>query len=172
MKNVLLILQSVLLLTLGAAWLVDRQTTSAMPAAPTPRLSSDQVVEAQLAALRRDNADGIRECFAFASPANRESVGPIEHFTQLVRGPAYAPLLGTTSGEVVSTQAESGVARHLVRIVDRDGQTHHYLFALTRQNSGEYRGCWMTESVQPLEPSTVTGETQSDQPREAPLLQI
>jgi len=56
--------------------------------------SPEAVVEAQLAALRREDADAV---FAFASPENKKHTGPSERFYQMLSSPIYSPLLGHVS---------------------------------------------------------------------------
>eukprot|EP00320_Phaeocystis_rex_P006682 CAMPEP_0119063230 /NCGR_PEP_ID=MMETSP1178-20130426/6623_1 /TAXON_ID=33656 /ORGANISM="unid sp, Strain CCMP2000" /LENGTH=251 /DNA_ID=CAMNT_0007044587 /DNA_START=84 /DNA_END=839 /DNA_ORIENTATION=+ len=67
---------------------------------PSPSLTPEAVVQAQLAALQIGD---IRRCFEFASPANRHATGPWSRFDRMVRSaPAYSPLVCCSSFEILS----------------------------------------------------------------------
>lgn len=67
---------------------------------PTPGAPPIDVVHSQLLALQQGD---IERCFNFASPANQRSTGPKARFEMMVRHePAYSPLVGCTSFEVLS----------------------------------------------------------------------
>jgi hypothetical protein len=120
---------------------------------PTCNRSYLHVVQIQMNALKyNDNAtdDGIRTVRRFASPRNREAVGPFERFVDIVKSPPYAPMLSYDSAEYEPRRPSEDTAR--VRVVTRaDGNvTARYVFRLSKQEGGKYDGCWMTEGVQPL----------------------
>jgi len=126
---------------------------------PTCNRSYLHVVQIQMNALKyNDNGtnDGIRTVRRFASPANREAVGPFERFVDIVKSPPYAPMLSYDSAEYEPSRPSEDTAR--VRVVTRaDGNvTARYVFRLSKQEGGEYDGCWMTEGVQPLTDSSDT----------------
>ena len=136
-------------------------TVADASAAPSPQLSPDEVVGIVLEALARNDVPvkdhGISVTFAFSSPANRAFVGPIESFADLVRDDTYRPLL-------YHRHAARGVAhvtgdRATVRVVitTASGERVAYLFALSLQNDGQYRGCWMTDGVTREPPSPLSG---------------
>ena len=124
---------------------------------PTCNRSYLHVVQIQMNALKyNDNRtnDGIRTVRRFASPRNRAAVGSFERFVDVIRSPAYAPMLSYDSAEYEPQQPSEGTAR--VRVVTRaDGNvTARYAFRLNKQEGGEYDGCWMTDGVQPLTDTT------------------
>ena len=131
---------------------------------PSPALTPQQVVQFQLDALRQnDNPTqdaGIARTFRFASPANKLVTGPLEHFTEIVRSPAYSPLLNCASAKVVRSEVGDDQAKVLAQITSGIGRQIYYLFLLSKQKEGEYRDCWMTDGVMPV-------ETEEDQDTDA-----
>ena len=122
---------------------------------PSPALSPRQVVQFQLDSLRQNDLpgpnSGIERSFRFASPSNKQVTGPLEHFAEIVRSPAYAPLLYSLSADVSQVEVGEDQARIFVRVTPASGSALSYLFLLSRQKEGEYRDCWMTDGVVRLE---------------------
>ncbi len=114
---------------------------------PDASLRPSEVVRAQVEALAHEDSDGIAVAFRFASPANKEVTGPLERFTDIVRAPAYRPMLGHLEAVFGPVHVDGGYAAQLVEIVAADGSRHTYLFELSRQRGGRFDGCWMTDSV-------------------------
>ncbi|MGA8660130.1 MAG: DUF4864 domain-containing protein [Chthoniobacterales bacterium] len=118
---------------------------------PNPNLSPEQVVQFQIEALRHNDDPkpdaGIEKTFRFASPSNKLATGPLEKFTEIVRSPTYAPMLNSLSTAVTWSQVEGHEARVAVAIEAGDGAHVGYLFILSKQTEGEFRGCWMTDGV-------------------------
>lgn len=118
---------------------------------PNPDLSPEQVVKFQVEALRHNDdpkpGAGIEKTFRFASPTNKLATGPLEKFAQIVRSPTYAPMLYSLSTAITWSQVEGGEARVAVAIEAGDGAHLGYLFILSKQMEGEFRGCWMTDGV-------------------------
>ena len=77
---------------------------------PQPGLSPAQVVQYQVTALQHNDDPksdaGIERAFQFASPANKQATGPLENFTQILKSPAYAPMLNNRSSEVVGSEVK------------------------------------------------------------------
>lgn len=116
---------------------------------PSPDLLPQQVVAIQLKALY-DNDEtntGIAVTFNFAAPGNKAYTGPLDRFIQLVKNPVYAPLLNFKKCEVNKIHIEGDQAQQIVIITDRHGKKAAYLFSLSKQQSGPYQHCWMTDSV-------------------------
>jgi hypothetical protein len=118
---------------------------------PSPALSANQVVLFQLEALHdndlpTENA-GIAKVFRFASPANRAATGPLEHFTEIVKSPAYAALLHSRTFEISFSKVEAQRAEVLVKVTSQSGTDARFEFILSRQTEGDFRNCWMTDSV-------------------------
>ncbi|MFP4644457.1 MAG: DUF4864 domain-containing protein [Spirochaetales bacterium] len=134
----------------AAAFLIAGVSASADTHGPAEDLEPREVVRIQLDALR-DNGpdnDGIEKTFSFASPANRESTGPLDRFADLFRSPAYRPMLNHESSEVREVVANDDVAAVSANISRADGSTHEYLFILSKQSDPPYEDMWMTDAVQ------------------------
>ncbi|KAG2490231.1 hypothetical protein HYH03_011355 [Edaphochlamys debaryana] len=129
----------------------DMDPEDDVPSAPHPSLPPEAVVAAQVAALRLDDPAGV---FAFASPSNQAMTGPLERFVTLLRNPMYRPLLrhrratphrramldANSYSEVVKVVSDNtGMPNSSVEMV--------YLWQLTRQKTGDFAHCWMTDSV-------------------------
>jgi Domain of unknown function (DUF4864) len=121
---------------------------------PRPELSPEEVVRYQVAALQRNDDPksdaGIERTFRFASPNNQQATGPLEHFVQIVKSPAYAPLLNNRSSTIVGSEKNDGRAEVVVKIIALDGRQVTYVFILSKQNEGDFHDCWMTDGVAPL----------------------
>ena len=121
---------------------------------PDPKLSPKEVVEFQLAALRANDvptADaGIERTFRFASPANKAATGPLEHFSVIVHGSQYSPLINAREGSVTKVAIQDTKAQVLARLVTAGGSEVYYVFLLSKQTEGDYINCWMTDGVLPL----------------------
>ena len=121
---------------------------------PDPKLSPQEVVEFQLAALRANDlptADaGIERTFRFASPANKAATGPLEHFTVMVHGSQYSSLINAVEGSVTKAVIQDNKAQILVRVVSASDSEVYYVFMLSKQTDGDYINCWMTDGVVPL----------------------
>jgi hypothetical protein len=122
---------------------------AAIPPRPDKRLTPDQVVRFQMQALQHNDVprpdNGIATTFAFASPQNRLATGPIEHFTQIVKSPAYFPMLNCRKVTYDPVVIDGDTARQRVHIVGADGSRISYTFILSRQKDGPYAGCWMND---------------------------
>jgi hypothetical protein len=122
---------------------------------PNPNLTPEQVVKFQLDALRHNDEPtsdtGIERSFRFASPSNRLVTGPLAHFSEIVHSPAYSALLNSQSSEIRGAQVKEGEARIYTNVISANGAHLDFLFILSRQTEGDYRDCWMTDSVMKLE---------------------
>jgi hypothetical protein len=119
-------------------------------------MSPADVVRTVVLALQHNDTPspdaGIATAFRFASPGNRQSTGPLEHFIKMVKNPAYAALLNFESAEFADPQIRDDQARVAVKLTMPDGTTIIYIWGLSRQGEGDFKGCWMTDSVVPLVP--------------------
>jgi hypothetical protein len=138
---------AVLLVVLGA----PAAPAGPAPAEPHPSLSPEDVVRIQIEALRRNDVPyknhGIEQTFAFASPANRRATGPLEHFTRMVHGPVYAPMIGHRGAQFRNFGIDGDGARIDVIVQSADGRYLGYRFILSRQRGNAYEGSWMTDAV-------------------------
>ncbi len=117
-------------------------------AGPHPELGPEDVVAAQLEALRQNDAanTGIEVAFRFASPANRHTTGPLERFVGMIQEGPYELLLGFDGAHAQPVEVRGSGARQRVTVI-RDGRVGVYLFVLSRQSGGTCSGCWMTDAV-------------------------
>jgi hypothetical protein len=120
-------------------------------ARPSPVLTPGQVVDIVLTALQHNDVPakdrGIAVTFEFASPANRDATGPFPRFAALVKNPSYRAILNHRRSERGDLRVVGDQARQRVTIVDANGDRITYLFMLSRQSDGPYKGCWMTDGV-------------------------
>ena len=132
---------------------------------PRPELSPNDVVRLQLDALRRaggaDEIDAaLEDCYAFASPANRQAIGSLSKF-KLVVNQAYSNLIGHRSslvGRAIPDPYDLHIASVMVSGTGFDGEPMLYSFTLSQQNGNDFQDCWMTDTVVewPIKPSTHT----------------
>jgi hypothetical protein len=143
-----------ILLLLSFAWASDIGLAQLTDLVPRPELSPDEVVQYQVAALQRNDDPtsdaGIERAFRFASPTNKQVTGPLEHFVQIVKSPAYSPLLNSRSSAIVGSELKGNQAKIAVKIVALDGRPLTFVFILSKQSEGEFHDCWMTDGVAPL----------------------
>ena len=143
-----------ILLLLSFAWAWDNGLAQLTDLVPRPELSPAEVVQYQVAALQQNDEPksdaGIERAFRFASPSNKQVTGPLEHFVQIVKSPAYSPLLNSRSSAIVGSELKDDKAKIAVKIVTADGRPLTYVFILSKQNEGEFHDCWMTDGVAPL----------------------
>ncbi len=118
---------------------------------PSAALTPQQVVRAQMEALRRPDFPrrdaGIARAFRFASPANRAAMGPAKNFARFMRKSVYAPMLNNTSVSYDTTRIHGNVARQGIAVIGPNGERAIYEFHLRRQTEGVHRGSWMTAGV-------------------------
>ena len=119
--------------------------------APEPGLGPDAVVGIMLRALQHNDdpvADhGIAVTFAFTSPENRDITGPIDRFRALVKSSAFRPMIGHAKADRGPVIVLAEHARERVAITGANGERVVYLFLLSRQETGAYKGCWMADGV-------------------------
>jgi hypothetical protein len=143
-----------------------RAVDAASAPKPAPTLSPDSVVATVLAALARNDMPvkdrGISVTFTFSSPANRAFVGPIENFGDLVHDETYRPLLNHRHAERGVARVSGSRATERVVITTASGQRVAYVFALSLQDDGEYKDCWMTDGVTREPPSPLNAMRSAD----------
>lgn len=112
-----------------------------------------EVVRQQVAALARNSElgddRGIRRAWRFASPANREAIGPLPRFRQLLRNPGYRALLDNRDARYDEPVFRAGRVAVPVTVTTITGRNVDYVFFLSRSEHNECQGCWMTDAVQP-----------------------
>lgn len=117
---------------------------------PDPALNPAAVVQLQLAALARVDQPqrdaGMAVVFGFASPGNRSLTGPLKRFAAMIRE-GYPGLLNHRSSTLAPLIMQGDLALQGVELIDREGRRHRYVFQLSKQPDGEFKDCWMTDSV-------------------------
>jgi Domain of unknown function (DUF4864) len=119
--------------------------------APEPGLGPDAVIGIMLKALQHNDDPvidhGINVTFAFTSPENRDVTGPINRFRALVKSSAYRAIIGHAKADRGPVMVVAQHARERVEITGAHGERATYLFLLSRQETGTYKGCWMADGV-------------------------
>ncbi len=136
---------------------------------PSPELLPEDVVKIQLNALKHNDGKnhGIAIVYRFASPENRLYTGPLENFTKMLYNPLYAPMLNYDTEELGTMKKDEQRAEQRVVLIDKHGKAHTYLFLLSKQQEGDYRGCWMTDGV-----INLTAERQKEVARQEERLRL
>ncbi|QDU86977.1 hypothetical protein Pla175_03310 [Pirellulimonas nuda] len=132
---------------------------------PSPALGPADVVRLQVDALRADRQGRfhVAQCFAFASPANRQNTGPLARFAGLFGSSSYGPLVTHRAAIVGQPVVHQRVATALVTVADPGRQTVAYRFYLSKQQQAPYEECWMTDAV------IRTTSSEPDDPSELPI---
>lgn len=115
-------------------------------AGPNPTLDPPQVVEAMLAALKKNTDQGLAELFRFSSPGNRAQTGPFENFRTIIRE-GFPDMLGHRSARMAPALIDGDRAMLPVEVIGSDDALHRYVFLLSRQAIPECDGCWMADAV-------------------------
>jgi hypothetical protein len=119
---------------------------------PNPKFSPDRVVELQLSGLAdADAATGIQQCFAFASPSNKQATGPLARFAAMVQQAPYNVLLHcqlVLIGKPIIVDNEATV---MVTVLDKHDEIRVFEFYLSKQQDKPVENCWMTDGVYPLQ---------------------
>jgi Domain of unknown function (DUF4864) len=133
---------------------VPAQPSGALPADtryPDPRFSPADVVRIQLQAMQANDIPhrnaGIEIAFRFASPRNKMTTGPLARFIDLVHNPVYRAMLNHRRADLGQLEIEDNKAVQPVIVTGSNGERTGYLFALSKQGSGRYVSCWMTDAV-------------------------
>ena len=118
---------------------------------PKPEFTPDKVVRIQLNALANNDTPyrdaGIEIAFRFASPANKQTTGPLSRFIRLVHNPTYYPMLDHQTARFGDMVVEAAQAFVPVFLTASDGKRVGYMFILSKQEGGAYDQCWMTDAV-------------------------
>jgi hypothetical protein len=118
---------------------------------PDPKFSPADVVRIQLQAMQANDIPhknaGIEIAFRFASPQNKMTTGPLTRFIDLVNNPVYRPMLNHRRVDFGQLEIEEDKAVQPVIVIGSNGERTGYLFALSKQGSGRYASCWMTDAV-------------------------
>jgi len=118
---------------------------------PDPALTPEEVVSIQLNALRNNDDPtpnaGIAQTFALAHPSNKRVTGPLPRFEQMIRTPAYEPLLGHASHRIERLGGSADAIAFRVTIERPNGDALDYLWEVRRVLQGPDAGAWLTTRV-------------------------
>ena len=119
---------------------------------PRADLPPEKVVALQLEGLA-DNANsaGIQQCFAFASPSNKQMTGPLTRFAAMLRQPPYNALLDHEVLLIGKPVVEDESATVVVTVLDSHDEIQVFQFLLSKQHGKDVEDCWMTDAVFPLQ---------------------
>ncbi len=137
-----------------------RPTDEAKVAAPSPELDPSEVIRIQVEALRNNSLldEGIELTYRFASPDNKRVTGPLVRFTAMLRSAPYDRLLNHRSVRYGPLAVSDDQAYQRVIITDAAGEEIAYRWMLSRQSEGQFKDCWMTDAVMPVQrPSRPAG---------------
>lgn len=147
MKSITRFFALFLLVPFGAC-LADNQTMG-----PNTELTPSEVVQIVIDALKSNdptnNDDGIATVFEFASPGNKSVTGPLQRFTDMIKG-GFGDMLNHVKSEFGEIDIKDKTALQAVWLTSADGSETGYVFQLGKQTTGEYENMWMTESVWPI----------------------
>lgn len=125
---------------------------------PTPEQTPQEVVRIVIKALKHNRSDdeGIATVYAFASPGNKASTGPLPRFTQMIKR-GFPDMLNHIAARFEPMQVTGNKAVQSVWLLSTSGSEYGYAFQLGKQSGGENDGIWMTEGVLPLGKSSSIG---------------
>lgn len=122
---------------------------------PDPGYGPGEVIRLLLEALAHNDAPyqdaGIKTVYRFASPANKRLTGPLAHFTLMLHGPAYGPMLDYVAVEYGPLEVGVRRAQQPVIVTSSAGKRIGYIFELSRQTAAPFKGAWMTDGVTRVE---------------------
>lgn len=122
---------------------------------PQPKFTPEKVVRIQLDALANNDKPyqdaGIEIAFRFASPANKQTTGPLSRFIPLVHNPVYNPMINHQAAQLGELVLDGAKAFLPVTLTALDGIRVGYMFVLSKQEGGAYDQCWMTDAVMRFE---------------------
>ncbi|KXZ45220.1 hypothetical protein GPECTOR_57g510 [Gonium pectorale] len=115
----------------------------AHPEGPSPELSPEQIVEAQLAALQRKD---LAAAFGFLSPGSQKIIGDLRQFSEnMARHRRYGGLLGHIAATSVRRcMARPGTYMEVVAVTSASGTRFVFCYILGREGT---TGCWNIEFV-------------------------
>lgn len=118
---------------------------------PNPDIPPEEVVRIQLAALMKNDAPdqdfGIRQTWAFAHPDNRQVTGPIDRFIEMIKKPAYAPLINHRRHTVTEQNVATSWVQYKVMMEDDGGRVLAFAWVVKKVEGGIFDNCWMTSAV-------------------------
>ncbi|MFK7860522.1 MAG: DUF4864 domain-containing protein [Granulosicoccus sp.] len=127
---------------------------------PNTEYQPQDVVKIVVDALQGNSVaadnDGIATVYRFASPGNRATTGPLSRFTKMITT-GFSDMLNHAGARYDAMEVSGDTAVQAVWLFTDTGAEIGYAFQLGRQQSGEFRGMWMTDAVIPLGPGPGSG---------------
>jgi hypothetical protein len=118
---------------------------------PDPTYGPEEVISLQVEALAENDTPvenaGIKTAYNFASPANRRATGPLNQFIKMVEGPQYAPMIDHQEAVTGPLERNSARTQQRVTLTGPSGRTVTYQFGVSKQSTGEFADCWLTDRV-------------------------
>ena len=118
---------------------------------PRPDIAPIDVVRIQLKALQNNDVPspdfGIKQTWAFAHPDNRAVTGPLDRFANMIKNPAYKPLLNHQRHTVTEQNRSDKWIQFKVLMEDADGQVLGFAWVVKKAKTGPFKDCWMTTGV-------------------------
>ena len=133
----------------GAIWLASGPGTAEPVVSTEDARAIRQVIEAQLAAFRADNAE---RAFSYASPSIRAMFGSADSFIAMVRGGypvVYRPASVSFMLPETAAGATPGEVIQRVRMTDGGGAAWLAIYSMQRQPDRRWRinGCVATRDA-------------------------
>tara|TARA_B100001093_G_C26400283_1_gene831007 strand:+ start:89 stop:577 length:489 start_codon:yes stop_codon:yes gene_type:complete len=119
---------------------------------PNNLIKPEQVVQIQLKGLMNNNYpkkdNGIRQTWEFAHPKNQKNTGPIEKFTNMIKGNSYKMLLNHLEHKIVEKQLSNLIASYEVTVLDENKTYYKFYWQVEKYTKeGILNGCWLTTMV-------------------------
>ena len=119
---------------------------------PNNSINPQKVVEIQLKGLMNNNYPikdhGIRQTWEFAHPNNQKNTGPLERFTNMIKGNSYKMLLNHLSHTITALGSSNEWAQFEVVILDKEKIYHKFNWQVEKFTmEGPLQGCWLTTVV-------------------------
>ena len=134
-----------------AAWFTATAAAPVSASEPTP--APQQVVAIQLDALRQNDVPspdaGIARVWEFAHPDNQRVTGPLDRFTQMIKGGAYSILINHRSHQIEPLALSDETATFSVTVTGSNGTVAGFLWAVSKVSSVDDADTWMTTGVSP-----------------------
>ena len=119
---------------------------------PSNSIKPEQVVQIQLEGLKNNNIpkidNGIKQTWEFAHPNNQKNTGPIEKFTNMIKGNSYKMLLNHLEHKIVEKQLSNLTASYEVTVLDENKTYYKFYWQVEKYTKeGILKGCWLTTMV-------------------------
>lgn len=137
---------------LGAGLSSKKSALAATDALEPALAGAEAVVRKQLVGLKNNDQPqpdaGIELAWAFAHPSNREATGPLDRFTQMLKGPTYRDLLNHSAHRITFVDSISSTATYAVLVFPGSNRPPLlYRWTVAKVQSGDREGEWATTAV-------------------------